>query len=45
MIERLSEALTNKLMHPPTHALNAATDAERETLAQTLTRIYQIHRE
>ncbi|MGH8667155.1 MAG: glutamyl-tRNA reductase [Burkholderiales bacterium] len=45
VIERLSEALTNKLMHPPTHALNAASDAERETLAQTLARIYQIHRE
>ncbi|MPZ47411.1 MAG: glutamyl-tRNA reductase [Betaproteobacteria bacterium] len=45
VIERLSEALTNKLMHPPTHALNAASEAERETLAQTLARIYQIHRE
>ena len=45
VIERLSEALTNKLMHPPTHALNAATEAEREKLAQTLARIYQIHRE
>ena len=45
VIERMSEALTNKLMHGPTHALNAASDAEREQLLQTLARIYQIHRE
>jgi glutamyl-tRNA reductase len=45
VIERMSEALTNKLLHGPTHALNAATDAEREQLLQTLARIYQIHRE
>jgi glutamyl-tRNA reductase len=45
VIERMSEALTNKLMHPPTHALNAADDNEREALIQTLTRLYQIHRE
>jgi glutamyl-tRNA reductase len=45
VLERMSEALTNKLMHPPTRALNAASDTERETLVQTLARIYQIHRE
>jgi glutamyl-tRNA reductase len=45
VIERLSEALTNKLMHGPTHALNRASDAERETLMRMLARIYQIHRE
>ena len=45
VVERLSEALTNKLMHPPTRALNTASDAERETLLQTLARIYQIPRE
>ena len=32
VLERMSEALTNKLMHPPTRALNAASDTERETL-------------
>jgi glutamyl-tRNA reductase len=42
VIERMSETLTNKLMHPPTHALNAASEAEREALLQTLARIYQI---
>jgi glutamyl-tRNA reductase len=45
VIERMSETLTNKLIHPPTHALNAASEAEREALLQTLARIYQIHRE
>src|SRR5690606_10652103 len=45
VMERLSEALTNKLLHGPTHALNAASDAERETLVRTLARIYQIRRE
>jgi len=45
VLERLSEALTNKLMHGPTHALNTATDAERDQLVQTLARLYQIPRE
>ncbi|MCC7080624.1 MAG: glutamyl-tRNA reductase [Burkholderiales bacterium] len=45
VIERLSETLTNKLMHPPTNALNAATEAERATLMQALARIYPIDRE
>jgi glutamyl-tRNA reductase len=45
VLERLSEALTNKLMHGPTHALNTASDDEREQLVQTLSRLYQIPRE
>ncbi len=45
VLERMSEALTNKLMHPPTHALNSASDAEREELLRMLSRLYQIHRE
>ncbi|MCC6532093.1 MAG: glutamyl-tRNA reductase [Burkholderiales bacterium] len=45
VLERMSEALTNKLMHPPTHALNCASDAERDQLVQMLGRLYQIHRE
>jgi glutamyl-tRNA reductase len=43
VLDRLSQALTNKLLHAPTHALNAAADAEREQLAQTLSRLYQLH--
>jgi glutamyl-tRNA reductase len=45
VLERLSEALTNKLMHGPTHALNTASDEERDRLVQTLSRLYQINRE
>ena len=30
VLERLSEALTNKLLHGPTHALNTASDEERD---------------
>ena len=45
VIEALSQALTNKLMHPPTHALNHASEAERAELAALLTRLYQIPRQ
>jgi glutamyl-tRNA reductase len=45
VIQRLSEALTNKLMHPPTHALTSAQDGERESLLQALSRIYRIDRD
>jgi glutamyl-tRNA reductase len=40
VLEELSRALTNKLMHPPTHALNHAADDERDALAATLARLY-----
>jgi glutamyl-tRNA reductase len=43
-MEYLSQALTNKLLHPPTHALNHAGTDEREALAATLARLYQIQR-
>jgi glutamyl-tRNA reductase len=45
VLEELSRALMNKLIHPPTHALNHAQGEEREVLAQTLARLYQINRE
>ena len=45
VIEALSQALTNKLIHPPTHALNHASEAERGELAALLTRLYQIPRQ
>jgi glutamyl-tRNA reductase len=44
VIESLSRALTNKLLHAPTHALNHAGSDEREALAATLARLYQIQR-
>jgi glutamyl-tRNA reductase len=41
VMEELSRALTNKLMHAPTHALNRASAQEREMLVSTLARLYQ----
>ena len=45
VMDELSRALTNKLMHPPTHALSHAQGEEREALAATLARLYKISRE
>jgi glutamyl-tRNA reductase len=45
VLEGLSQALTNKLMHAPTHALNHASAEERKDLAALLTRLYQIPRQ
>jgi len=42
VLEHLSQTLINKLLHPPTHALNHAQDAEREQLVKLLERIYLI---
>jgi glutamyl-tRNA reductase len=44
VIDYLSRALTNKLLHAPTHALNHAASDERESLAATLARLYQLQR-
>lgn len=41
VMDELSRALTNKLLHAPTHALSHASEEERETLAATLARLYQ----
>src|SRR5688500_18836944 len=45
VMEELSRALTNKLLHAPTHALGHAGAEEREALATTLARLYRITRE
>jgi len=42
VLEALSHGLTNKLMHPPTQALNDATEEERRTLAGTLARLFRL---
>ncbi len=42
VLEALSQALTNKLIHPPTHALNHATEQDREPLARMIERVYQL---
>jgi glutamyl-tRNA reductase len=42
VLEALSRGLTNKLLHPPTQALNEATGAEGRALADTLARLFRI---
>jgi glutamyl-tRNA reductase len=42
VVDQLSHALANKLLHPPTHALSHARDDDREALAQMLARLYQV---
>ncbi len=42
VLESLSQALTNKLMHGPTQALNDAAGDERRALADTLARLFRI---
>jgi glutamyl-tRNA reductase len=44
VIDELSRALTNKFMHPPSHALNHAADDERDELSALISRLYQIQR-
>jgi glutamyl-tRNA reductase len=44
VLDELSRALTNKFMHPPSHALNHAAEDEREELAALISRLYQIQR-
>jgi len=41
VLEQLSHALTNKLLHGPTHALHNASPEEREALSATLARLYR----
>ncbi len=43
VLESLSNALTNKFLHAPAHALNHAQAAEREALLDAVHRIYQLH--
>jgi glutamyl-tRNA reductase len=42
VLEALSQALTNKLMHAPTAALHDAAEADRLQLVRMLERVYQI---
>jgi len=43
VLEALSHGLTNKLLHPPTQALNQAEGGERSELANLIARIYHLH--
>jgi glutamyl-tRNA reductase len=42
VIDQLSHALTNKFLHAPTHALNHASDEDREQLVGMLRRLHQL---
>jgi glutamyl-tRNA reductase len=43
VMEALSTALTNKFLHAPTQALNQAQSSERETLLDTIHRLYHLN--
>ncbi|MCA1977894.1 MAG: glutamyl-tRNA reductase [Thiobacillus sp.] len=45
VIDALAHALSNKLLHAPTHALNHAAHGEREQLARLVSQLYGLHRE
>ena len=42
VLAELARALTNKLIHPPTHALSHASEQERAALVAALSRLYSI---
>jgi glutamyl-tRNA reductase len=42
VLEALSQGLTNKLMHPPTQALNETVGEERRALAESLARLFRV---
>jgi glutamyl-tRNA reductase len=42
VLEALSQALVNKLMHPPTQALNEAAGEEQRALAEMFARLYRV---
>ncbi len=43
VLDHLSRALTNKLLHGPTHALGSAESEDRRQLLDILSRLYNIH--
>ena len=42
VLDQLSNALTNKFLHAPSHALNTTAGADREALEKLLRQLYQI---
>jgi glutamyl-tRNA reductase len=45
VLEALAQGLTNKLLHPPTHALKHAEPEQRAELARVVGQLYGFHRE
>jgi len=44
VLEAMSQGLANKLLHPPTQALNEAAGEERERLSETVARLFRVNR-
>ena len=44
IMESLSNGLTNKFLHIPSHALNQASADERDDLVELINRLYQLRR-
>ena len=45
VLDAMSHALTNKLLHAPTHALNHASRAERDQFARLISQLYGLGRD
>lgn len=43
VIEALSRGLTNKLLHAPSHALSHVAGQDKDSVADLISRLYQIH--
>jgi glutamyl-tRNA reductase len=43
VLEAMSHALANKLLHAPTHALNHASSAERDQFVHLINQLYGLH--
>ena len=45
VLDAMSHALANKLLHAPTHALNHATRSERDQFVHLISQLYGLHHE
>ena len=45
VLDALSQTLTNKLLHAPTHALNHATRSERDQFVRLISQLYGLPRD
>ena len=45
VLDAMSHALSNKLLHAPTHALNHASSTERDQLVRLISQLYGLHQE
>jgi glutamyl-tRNA reductase len=45
VLEQLSQSLTNKFLHAPTHVLTGAETTERDELVDLVARIYQLNKQ